>query len=191
MLTRTLAAAAILATLAFPASAMADENGTVGGAVAGAIGGAVVGGPVGLVVGGVGGAVAGKAGDQSSAVLSPLRRETPSVLPHQRPIGPAVRARDPSLGLRPSTGRRRLSGFLLLGFTFPFRRMPQWARGSGKSWPRPPALPIVPGILLKGADFERGRARPLADRALYACRCGNSGVVPPRDPRLIRRQMTA
>ena len=61
MLTRTLAAAAILATLAFPASAMADENGTVGGAVAGGIGGAVVGGPVGLVVGGVGGAVVGKA----------------------------------------------------------------------------------------------------------------------------------
>jgi len=61
MLTRTLAAAAILVTLAFSVSAMADENGTVGGAVAGAIGGAVVGGPVGLVVGGVGGAVVGNA----------------------------------------------------------------------------------------------------------------------------------
>ena len=40
---------------------MADENGTVGGAVAGAVGGAVVGGPVGAVVGGVGGAVVGNA----------------------------------------------------------------------------------------------------------------------------------
>jgi hypothetical protein len=61
MNTRTLAAAAIVATLAFSASAMADENGAVGGAVTGAIGGAVVGGPVGLVVGGVGGAVVGNA----------------------------------------------------------------------------------------------------------------------------------
>ena len=55
MHTRTLAAAAVLATLVFSAPAMADENGTVGGAVTGAIGGAVVGGPIGLVVGGVGG----------------------------------------------------------------------------------------------------------------------------------------
>jgi uncharacterized protein YcfJ len=59
MLVRTLTAAALLAALAFPVSAMADENGTVGGAVAGGIGGAIVGGPVGLVVGGVGGAVVG------------------------------------------------------------------------------------------------------------------------------------
>jgi uncharacterized protein YcfJ len=61
MVPRTLAAAAILATLVFSASAMADENGTAGGAVAGAVGGAVVGGPVGFVVGGVGGAVVGNA----------------------------------------------------------------------------------------------------------------------------------
>jgi hypothetical protein len=61
MLIRTLTAAALLAALAFPVSAMADENGAVGGAVAGGIGGALVGGPVGLVVGGVGGAVVGSA----------------------------------------------------------------------------------------------------------------------------------
>jgi hypothetical protein len=46
---QTLAGIAILAALAFPVSAMADETGSVGGAVAGA----VVGGPVGAVVGGV------------------------------------------------------------------------------------------------------------------------------------------
>jgi hypothetical protein len=44
-----LAAAVIVAALAFPVSAMADETGLVGGAVAGA----VVGGPVGAVVGAV------------------------------------------------------------------------------------------------------------------------------------------
>lgn len=57
--TKLLAAAAVVAALAWPASAMATENGAVGGAVAGAVGGAIVGGPVGLVVGGVGGAVVG------------------------------------------------------------------------------------------------------------------------------------
>ncbi len=61
MTNRMLAAGVVLALLAFPASAIADENGLVGGAVAGAIGGAVVGGPVGLVVGGVGGAAVGNA----------------------------------------------------------------------------------------------------------------------------------
>jgi uncharacterized protein YcfJ len=61
MLVRTLTAAALLAALALPVTAKADENGTVGGAVAGGIGGAIVGGPVGLVVGGVGGAVVGNA----------------------------------------------------------------------------------------------------------------------------------
>jgi hypothetical protein len=49
MTNRTLAVAAVLAALALPASALADETGLVGGAVAGA----VVGGPVGAVVGGV------------------------------------------------------------------------------------------------------------------------------------------
>jgi outer membrane lipoprotein SlyB len=46
---QTLAGIAVLAALAFPVSAMADETGMVGGAIAGA----VVGGPVGAVVGGV------------------------------------------------------------------------------------------------------------------------------------------
>jgi hypothetical protein len=55
MTNRILAVGVALASLAFPAYAMADENGLVGGAVAGAVGGAVVGGPVGLVAGGVGG----------------------------------------------------------------------------------------------------------------------------------------
>ena len=61
MRNRTLAAAAIVAALAFPTLAMADEAGTTNGAVAGAVGGAIVGGPVGLVVGGIGGAVVGNA----------------------------------------------------------------------------------------------------------------------------------
>ena len=51
----------VVAALAWPAAAMATENGAVGGAIAGAVGGAVVGGPVGFVVGGVGGAVVGNA----------------------------------------------------------------------------------------------------------------------------------
>ena len=54
MTSRMLAAGVVLALLAFPASAIADENGLVGGAV-------IVGGPVGLVVGGVGGAAVGNA----------------------------------------------------------------------------------------------------------------------------------
>ena len=70
MLVRTLTAAALLAALAFPAAAMADENGTVGGAVAGGIGGAIVGGPVGLVVGGVGGAVVGNRSVESTSTAS-------------------------------------------------------------------------------------------------------------------------
>ena len=61
MLVRTLTTAALLAALALPVTAKADQNGMVGGAVAGGIGGAIVGGPVGLVVGGVGGAVVGNA----------------------------------------------------------------------------------------------------------------------------------
>ena len=59
MTNRTLLAGVMLAVLAFSFSAVADENGAVGGAVAGAVGGAVVGGPIGAVVGGVGGAVVG------------------------------------------------------------------------------------------------------------------------------------
>jgi hypothetical protein len=50
---RMLAAGVPLALLAFPASAIADENGLVDVAV--------VGGPVGLVVGGVGSAAVGNA----------------------------------------------------------------------------------------------------------------------------------
>jgi hypothetical protein len=61
MTNRMLAAGVVLASLAVPASAIADENGLLGGALAGAIGGAVVGGPVGLEVGGVGGAAIGNA----------------------------------------------------------------------------------------------------------------------------------
>ncbi len=49
MTQQALAIAAVLAALAFPAAAFADETGLVGGAVAGA----VVGGPVGAVVGAV------------------------------------------------------------------------------------------------------------------------------------------
>ena len=49
MTKKTLALAAILATLAMPVVAYADETGLVGGAIAGA----VVGGPVGAVVGAV------------------------------------------------------------------------------------------------------------------------------------------
>jgi hypothetical protein len=46
---QTLVAAAIFAALAFPAAALADETGLVGGAIAGG----VVGGPVGAVAGAV------------------------------------------------------------------------------------------------------------------------------------------
>jgi hypothetical protein len=49
MINRIFAAGVALASLALPASAMADETGLVGGAVAGA----VVAGPIGLVVGAV------------------------------------------------------------------------------------------------------------------------------------------
>jgi hypothetical protein len=49
MLNRIFVAALVVASLAFPAAAMADETGLVGGAVAGA----VVGGPIGLVIGAV------------------------------------------------------------------------------------------------------------------------------------------
>ena len=49
MTPRIFAAALLCASLIFPAVAMADETGLVGGAVAGA----VVGGPIGLVVGAV------------------------------------------------------------------------------------------------------------------------------------------
>ncbi len=59
MLKHTLIIGAVVTGLAFPAAAIADEAGTLGGGVAGAVGGAVVGGPVGAVVGGVGGAVVG------------------------------------------------------------------------------------------------------------------------------------
>jgi hypothetical protein len=110
MLTRTLAAAAILATLAFSASAMADENGTVGGAVAGAGRGGRW-RPGGLCRRGSRRRRRRKRRDQPSPLLSPLRRQTPSVLPRQRRIGAVIRASQrPFSRRRPSKGRQALLG---------------------------------------------------------------------------------
>ena len=55
-------AGTIIAALAIPLAANAQNNATTG-AVGGAVGGAIVGGPVGAVVGGVGGAVVGGIAD--------------------------------------------------------------------------------------------------------------------------------
>ena len=83
-----------------PVTARADENGTVGGAVAGGIGGAIVGGPVGLVVGGVGGAVVG------NAMTNHHYRRYAAHHPYTTP--PSKAGREPSLPQsRPSTSRRR------------------------------------------------------------------------------------
>ena len=55
-------AGTIVAALAIPLAANAQNNATTG-AVGGAVGGAIVGGPVGAVVGGVGGAIVGGIAD--------------------------------------------------------------------------------------------------------------------------------
>ncbi len=69
--------------LAFPAAAIADEAGTLGGGVAGAVGGAVVGGPVGAVVGGVGGAVVG-----NTVTNPPMEGRAAYIERHNGPVIP-------------------------------------------------------------------------------------------------------
>lgn len=51
-------AGALIGTVLFPLSALA-QGGVAAGATTGAVGGAIVGGPIGLVIGGVGGAIIG------------------------------------------------------------------------------------------------------------------------------------
>lgn len=60
---KILMATTVLATLAMPIAAQAQNGGAATGAVTGAVGGAVVGGPIGAVVGGVGGAIVGGISD--------------------------------------------------------------------------------------------------------------------------------
>lgn len=61
-----LLAGAVVAAMAVPFAANAQNNAT-SGAVGGAVGGAIVGGPVGAVVGGVGGAIVGGIADDRRA----------------------------------------------------------------------------------------------------------------------------
>jgi hypothetical protein len=61
-----LLAGVVVAALAIPLAANAQNNATTG-AVGGAVGGAIVGGPVGAVVGGVGGAIVGGIADDRRA----------------------------------------------------------------------------------------------------------------------------
>ncbi len=46
-----------------------------------------------------------------------------------------------------------LPAFLLSGFMFPFRGMPQWAQWLGELYPTTHAMRIVRGVLLKGNSF--------------------------------------
>ncbi len=63
-MSKILMATTVLAALAMPIAAQAQNNsGAATGAVTGAVGGAVVGGPIGAVVGGVGGAIVGGISD--------------------------------------------------------------------------------------------------------------------------------
>src|SRR5450759_3662403 len=61
-----LMAGAVVATLAIPFAANAEDGATTG-VVGGAVAGAIVGGPVGAVVGGVGGAIVGGSADEANA----------------------------------------------------------------------------------------------------------------------------
>jgi ABC-type multidrug transport system permease subunit len=47
-----------------------------------------------------------------------------------------------------------LPSFLLSGFMFPFRGMPQWAQWAGEIFPTTHAMRIVRGMLLKGAGWR-------------------------------------
>jgi ABC-2 type transport system permease protein len=47
-----------------------------------------------------------------------------------------------------------LPSFLLSGFMFPFRGMPQWAQWAGEIFPTTHAMRIVRGMLLKGASWH-------------------------------------
>ena len=46
-----------------------------------------------------------------------------------------------------------LPNFLLSGFAFPFRGMPQWAQWIGETLPLTHFIRIVRGIMLKGNGF--------------------------------------
>ena len=48
-----------------------------------------------------------------------------------------------------------LPAFLLSGFMFPFRGMPQWAQWLGELYPTTHAMRIVRGVLLKGNSFSQ------------------------------------
>src|ERR1019366_4100163 len=61
-----LMASVVVAALAIPFAANAEDGATTG-AVGGAVAGAIVGGPVGAVVGGVGGAIVGGSADEANA----------------------------------------------------------------------------------------------------------------------------
>jgi len=82
-------AGTIVAALAIPLAANAQNNATTG-AVGGAVGGAIVGGPVGAGVGGVGGAIVGGIADDrrpptgTTAMLSSARS-------YLRPASPITR----------------------------------------------------------------------------------------------------
>jgi ABC-2 type transport system permease protein len=47
-----------------------------------------------------------------------------------------------------------LPSFLLSGFMFPFRGMPQWAQWAGEIFPTTHAMRIVRGMLLKGNNWH-------------------------------------
>jgi hypothetical protein len=91
MTIRSLAAAALVATLALPGAALAQNSaaGAAAGATTGAVGGAIVGGPVGAVVGGVAGAAVGGALSQDDSVRVRqyvVREHRPSVRVQDRVV---------------------------------------------------------------------------------------------------------
>ena len=90
-------AGAIVAALATPLAAHAQNNATTG-AVGGAVGGAIVGGPVGAVVGGVGGAIVGGiADDRRSQFHTYVVQERRSSYKYDRDV--VVGAELPSAGV--------------------------------------------------------------------------------------------
>ena len=74
-----------------------------------------------------------------------------------------------------------LPSFLLSGFMFPFRGMPQWAQWLGELYPTTHAMRIVRGVLLKGNSFSQNHAGPLANGRIRRGRGPARGLVLSRD----------